>query len=65
MPVPYIRQATWNDEETLGGLDRATWSYLHAVTPPPGRPHEPFFTERAGPVTLAKLPLVAPSGATK
>ncbi|MFF4831322.1 GNAT family N-acetyltransferase [Streptomyces sp. NPDC001315] len=49
MPEPHIRHATFDDEEPLGRLDRATWSYLHAVTPPPRQPYEPFFTERTGP----------------
>jgi ribosomal protein S18 acetylase RimI-like enzyme len=49
MPVPYIRQAEPDDEEALRRLDRDTWSYLHAVTPPP-RPDDPFFRDRAGPL---------------
>jgi ribosomal protein S18 acetylase RimI-like enzyme len=49
MPVPYIRQATPGDEETLGRLDRDTWSPLHAVQPRPQPPYEPFYTERFGP----------------
>ena len=49
MPVPHIRQARFHDEEPLGRLDRATWSYLHAVSQPPRQPYEPFFTERTGP----------------
>ncbi|KOU59954.1 acetyltransferase [Streptomyces sp. MMG1533] len=49
MPVPYIRQATPDDEETLGRLDRDTWSPLHAVQPRPQPPYEPFYSERFGP----------------
>ncbi|MFG2947758.1 GNAT family N-acetyltransferase [Streptomyces adustus] len=49
-PAPFdVRLATFDDEETLGRLDRAAWSYLHAVSPPPRQPYEPFFTERTGP----------------
>lgn len=50
MTVPYIRRATHDDEEPLGRLDRATWSPLHAVMPPPQPPYEPFFNERFGPL---------------
>lgn len=49
MPVPYIRHATPDDEETLGRLDRAVWSPLHSVQPRPLPPYEPFFDERFGP----------------
>ncbi|MFJ1970862.1 GNAT family N-acetyltransferase [Streptomyces sp. NPDC087903] len=49
MPVPYIRHAALDDEETLGRLDRATWSTLHSVQPPPRPPYPPFYTERFGP----------------
>ncbi|MFI1162977.1 GNAT family N-acetyltransferase [Streptomyces sp. NPDC020801] len=49
MPVLHIRRATLDDEDGLGRLDRATWSPLHAVTPPPRQPYEPFFTRRSGP----------------
>jgi ribosomal protein S18 acetylase RimI-like enzyme len=49
MPVPYIRQATPGDEETLGRLDRDTWSPLHSVQPRPRPPYEPFYSERFGP----------------
>jgi ribosomal protein S18 acetylase RimI-like enzyme len=49
MPVPYIRLATLDDEETLGRLDRAAWSPLHAVQPRPRPPYEPFFDGRFGP----------------
>jgi ribosomal protein S18 acetylase RimI-like enzyme len=49
MPDPYVRHATAEDEESLGRLDRATWSHLHAVTPPPQPPYEPFFRDDAGP----------------
>ncbi|KUN05462.1 acetyltransferase [Streptomyces yokosukanensis] len=43
MPEPYIRIAVADDEEGLVVLDRATWSTLHAVSPPP---EAPFFDER-------------------
>ncbi|GGX53181.1 GNAT family N-acetyltransferase [Streptomyces minutiscleroticus] len=46
---PYIRTALPDDEDELGRLDRAAWSPLHAVSPPPRPPYEPFFTERFGP----------------
>ncbi|MDF3297196.1 GNAT family N-acetyltransferase [Streptomyces tropicalis] len=51
MPVPYpsIRPARPGDEESLGRLDRATWSPLHSVQPRPQEPHPPFFGERSGP----------------
>ncbi|MDQ1039132.1 ribosomal protein S18 acetylase RimI-like enzyme [Streptomyces sp. V3I8] len=49
MPEPYIRTAVPGDEEALGLLDRAVWSYLHAVGPPHRPPYEPFFNERSGP----------------
>ncbi|MFD0314491.1 GNAT family N-acetyltransferase [Streptomyces flavalbus] len=47
-PEPRIRRAVFEDEEALAGLDHATWSSLHAVTPRP-RPDEPFFTDRVRP----------------
>ncbi|MEV6111765.1 GNAT family N-acetyltransferase [Streptomyces sp. NPDC052109] len=43
MPEQYIRVAVPTDEEELAVLDRATWSTLHAVSPPP---EGPFFDER-------------------
>ncbi|AKJ13627.1 acetyltransferase [Streptomyces incarnatus] len=43
MPEPYIRVAVPADEAELAALDRATWSTLHAVSPPP---QGPFFDER-------------------
>ncbi|MDO0932553.1 GNAT family N-acetyltransferase [Streptomyces sp. DG2A-72] len=49
MPVPYIRHATLDDEETLGRLDRDTWSTRHAVQPRPQPPYEPFYNDRFGP----------------
>src|SRR5690606_42118873 len=49
MPAPHIRPARLDDEEPLARLDRDTWSPLHAVTPRPGPPHPPFFTEGSGP----------------
>ncbi|MFD2689567.1 GNAT family N-acetyltransferase [Streptomyces phyllanthi] len=58
MPAPHIRFATLGDEDTLGLLDRATWSTLHSVQPRPQPPYEPFFSERFGP----RDHLVAESG---
>ncbi|MER6350149.1 GNAT family N-acetyltransferase [Streptomyces sp. NPDC001532] len=49
MPVPYIRHATFADEEPLARLDRDVWSPVHAVQPRPEPPHPPFFSERCGP----------------
>lgn len=49
MPVLHIRHATLDDEETLGRLDRVTWSPLHSVQPRPQPPYEPFYDERFGP----------------
>lgn len=48
MPAPHIRQARSDDEWTLRRLDQETWSYQHAVSPPPG-PDDPFFRETSGP----------------
>ncbi|GHB59647.1 N-acetyltransferase [Streptomyces viridiviolaceus] len=48
MPVPHIRHARPDDEQTLRRLDHETWSYLHAVSPRP-QPDDPFFSERSGP----------------
>ncbi|MBB5126571.1 GNAT family N-acetyltransferase [Streptomyces griseoloalbus] len=49
MPEPLIRTARPDDEGELARLDRATWSPLHAVTPPPQPPYDSFFSERSGP----------------
>ncbi|MER5445565.1 GNAT family N-acetyltransferase [Streptomyces sp. NPDC002766] len=49
MVVPHIRHATLDDEETLGRLDRVTWSPLHSVQPRPRPPYEAFYNERFGP----------------
>ncbi|GGY53470.1 GNAT family N-acetyltransferase [Streptomyces omiyaensis] len=52
MTVPQtvvIRGARAGDAEPLGLLDRAAWSPLHAVLPPPSEPYEPFFDERHRP----------------
>lgn len=49
MPVPHIRTATLDDEDTLGRIDRDTWSTLHAVMPRPQPPYDPFYSERFGP----------------
>nr|WP_055523169.1 GNAT family N-acetyltransferase [Streptomyces graminilatus] len=46
---PFVRLALPEDDETLGGLDRATWSTLHAVTPRARPPYQPFFTENSEP----------------
>ncbi|WP_395573768.1 GNAT family N-acetyltransferase [Streptomyces sp. BK79] len=48
MPAPHIRRARPEDEQPLRRLDRDTWSYLHAVSPPPG-PDDPFFRDTSGP----------------
>ncbi|WP_240982644.1 GNAT family N-acetyltransferase [Streptomyces sp. S3(2020)] len=45
----HIRHATLDDEDALGRLDRVTWSTLHAVSPRPRPPYEPFYGERFGP----------------
>ncbi|MFF7336857.1 GNAT family N-acetyltransferase [Streptomyces sp. NPDC008163] len=47
--APLVRRAVLADESALGELDRATWSTLHAVQPPPQPPYEPFFDERHPP----------------
>ncbi|MEV4948415.1 GNAT family N-acetyltransferase [Streptomyces sp. NPDC053755] len=44
-----IRPALAEDGETLGELDRATWSPLHAVQPAPTPPYGPFFDDRSRP----------------
>ncbi|WP_208875185.1 GNAT family N-acetyltransferase [Streptomyces sp. PBH53] len=49
MPEPSIRIAQAADERELAVLDRATWSTLHAVTPQPEPPYQPFFDERHPP----------------
>ncbi|MFE2377199.1 GNAT family N-acetyltransferase [Streptomyces sp. NPDC059398] len=49
MPDPNIRLAVPEDGDALGELDRATWSTLHAVVPPPRPPYPPFFDERHSP----------------
>jgi ribosomal protein S18 acetylase RimI-like enzyme len=49
MPALHIRPASFDDEDALGRLDRATWSYLHAVRPREEPPYEPFFGDRYGP----------------
>jgi ribosomal protein S18 acetylase RimI-like enzyme len=41
--APSVRLAVLADEAALGRLDRDTWSPLHAVTPPPEPPYEPYF----------------------
>ncbi|MER5531413.1 GNAT family N-acetyltransferase [Streptomyces sp. NPDC002677] len=49
MPEPYIRAALPDDDEELSALDRATWSYLHAVLPEPQPPYGSFFSGRHAP----------------
>ncbi|MFF4573595.1 GNAT family N-acetyltransferase [Streptomyces sp. NPDC001410] len=49
MPEPSIRIALPADVEELTLLDKATWSTLHAVTPEPQPPYDPFFSERHSP----------------
>ncbi|MFI8187850.1 GNAT family N-acetyltransferase [Streptomyces sp. NPDC085946] len=49
MPVPHIRPARPDDDETLGRLDRAEWSTLHSVQPRPEPPYPSFFGERSEP----------------
>ncbi|WP_267713354.1 GNAT family N-acetyltransferase [Streptomyces sp. CoH17] len=48
MPAPYIRPARPEDEQPLHAIDLETWSYLHAVSPPPA-PDDPFFRDTCGP----------------
>ncbi|MDX3075277.1 GNAT family N-acetyltransferase [Streptomyces sp. NPDC088354] len=43
-----VRAALLSDDPALARLDRATWSTLHAVAPPP-QEHQDFFGERSGP----------------
>ncbi|QDY80830.1 GNAT family N-acetyltransferase [Streptomyces qinzhouensis] len=38
-----VRPARAEDAAALGALDRATWSTLHAVSPEPVPPYDPFF----------------------
>ncbi|MCX4663383.1 GNAT family N-acetyltransferase [Streptomyces uncialis] len=45
-PVPSVRPARAGDEDTLARIDRDTWSTLHAVSPAPEPPYQPFFDER-------------------
>jgi ribosomal protein S18 acetylase RimI-like enzyme len=49
MPESHIRPARRSDEAELGELDRAAWSPLHAVTPRPQPPHDPFFDQNHRP----------------
>ncbi|MFC5955695.1 GNAT family N-acetyltransferase [Streptomyces pratens] len=49
MPEPLLRPARPADEGELALLDRATWSSLHTVSPPPQPPYDSFFGERSGP----------------
>ncbi|WP_406140525.1 GNAT family N-acetyltransferase [Streptomyces sp. NBC_01089] len=52
MPDPYIRVAVAGDGDALGALDRAAWSTLHDVVPPPQPPYRPFFDESHRPDDL-------------
>jgi ribosomal protein S18 acetylase RimI-like enzyme len=49
MPESHIRPARRSDEAELGELDRAAWSPLHAVTPRPQPPYDPFFDQNHRP----------------
>jgi len=49
MPESHIRPARSSDEAELGELDRAAWSPLHAVTPRPQPPYDPFFDQNHRP----------------
>ncbi|WP_446041741.1 N-acetyltransferase family protein [Streptomyces sp. SID1121] len=49
MSESQIRPAVQDDDEALGRLDRETWSPLHAVSPRPRPPYEPFFDDRHRP----------------
>ncbi|MGW0776193.1 N-acetyltransferase family protein [Streptomyces sp. NPDC002835] len=49
MPESHIRPARRSDEAELGELDRAAWSPLHAVTPRPQPPYDPFFDQKHHP----------------
>ncbi|QIQ05128.1 GNAT family N-acetyltransferase [Streptomyces liangshanensis] len=44
-----IRPAVQDDDEALGELDRETWSPLHAVSPRPRPPYDPFYDDRHRP----------------
>ncbi len=54
---PAIRAATVDDGAVLGELDRRVWSPLHAVTPRPRPPYDPFFdsTHRPWQFLVAEL----------
>ncbi|MFG3508735.1 GNAT family N-acetyltransferase [Streptomyces sp. NPDC047821] len=43
MSAPHIRPARPEDGDALARIDRDTWSPLHAVTPRPQPPYDPFF----------------------
>ncbi|MEU6983779.1 GNAT family N-acetyltransferase [Streptomyces sp. NPDC046324] len=70
-PETHIRRALAADGDALAELDRATWSPLHAVLPPPEPPYEPFFDDRhrpedylvaqRGPEVVGYLRLVPPT----
>ncbi|MQY11124.1 hypothetical protein SRB5_12380 [Streptomyces sp. RB5] len=45
----FIRPAEYTDERDLRDLDIRTWSPLHAVTPKPRPPYDPFFDSRHRP----------------
>ncbi|MFI6283521.1 GNAT family N-acetyltransferase [Streptomyces sp. NPDC051018] len=71
-PESHIRPARASDAEALGGLDRDTWSTLHAVAPRPMPPYDPFFdsnhrpedffvAEDAGGTVIGYIRLVPPT----
>ncbi|WP_406418770.1 GNAT family N-acetyltransferase [Streptomyces sp. NBC_00842] len=57
-----VRPAVLSDDTALGELDRATWSTLHAVTPRPHPPYEPFFNDRNRPEQLLVAEAKDPAG---
>ncbi|WP_413753767.1 GNAT family N-acetyltransferase [Streptomyces sp. R-74717] len=57
-----VRPAVLSDDTALGELDRATWSTLHAVTPRPHPPYEPFFDDRNRPEHLLVAEAEDPAG---
>lgn len=61
-PAPPVRPAVLDDGPALGELDRSTWSTLHAVTPRPQPPYEPFFDDRHRPQDILVAEAVNPAG---
>ncbi|MEV0095355.1 GNAT family N-acetyltransferase [Streptomyces sp. NPDC050738] len=49
MDAPRVRPAQFADGDALAGLDRETWSVLHAVQPRPEPPYKPFFDLSSSP----------------